>query len=62
MVWQSMPMERDVMSAVHYMRIVAYCNFAGLFIAEKYPHQPLYQCPSCEGEAIATDICEASRR
>ncbi|WP_422032071.1 hypothetical protein [Reyranella sp.] len=59
LVWQSIPVERDVMESVHYMRIEAYCNFAGAFVAEKYPRQRLYHCPNCEVHAVANGVCEA---
>ncbi len=59
LVWQSLPVERDVMAAVHYRYVETYLNFAGLFVAEKYPNRRLYRCPACEVEAIANDICEA---
>jgi hypothetical protein len=48
LVWQSLPVERDVMEAVHYKHIDAYCNFAGDFVAEKYPSRQLYRCPQSE--------------
>lgn len=59
LVWQNLPIERDVMEAVHYRHVVAYCDFAGLFVAEKYPNKTLYRCPSCEVYAVANDVCEA---
>lgn len=59
LVWQSLPVEQDVLAAVHYKHVEAYCNFAGLFVAEKYPNQRLYWCPACEVEAIANGKCEA---
>lgn len=59
LVWQGLPVERDVMEAVHYRHVVAYCDFAGLFVAEKYPNKTLHRCPACEVCAIADDTCEA---
>lgn len=59
LVWQSMPVERDVMAAVHYKRIEAYLSFAGHFVAEKYRGMHLYGCPGCGLETVANGVCEA---
>jgi DNA-directed RNA polymerase subunit RPC12/RpoP len=58
-IWQSPPIEGDVVAAIRYTRLVEYSNFVTLFLREKYPNLWLPQCPSCGVRAVVSSICEA---
>ncbi len=58
-VWQSPPIEGDVVAAIRYKRLEEYSKFIELFLREKYPNRWLPQCPSCGVEAVVSSTCEA---
>lgn len=58
-VWQSSPIEGDVVAAIHSTRLDEYGQFVELFLREKYAERALPECPSCGIEAVVYSICEA---
>jgi hypothetical protein len=58
-IWQSPPIEGDVVAAIRYSRLDEYGQFVGLFLREKYVGRTLPECPSCGVPAVASSICEA---
>ncbi len=58
-VWQSSPIEGDVLAAIRYTRIEEYCNFVALFLRDKYADRWLPECPSCGVQAVVSSTCEA---
>jgi hypothetical protein len=58
-VWQSPPIEGDVVAAIRYQRLDEYGRFVELFLREKYPNRRLWQCPSCSIQAVVSSYCEA---
>lgn len=58
-VWQSPPVEGDVVSAIRYQRLAEYGRFVELFLREKYPNRWLPQCPSCSVAGVVSSRCEA---
>jgi hypothetical protein len=58
-IWQSPPIEGDVVAAIRYTRLDEYGQFVGLFLREKYAGRALPECPSCGVPAVASFICEA---
>lgn len=58
-IWQSRPIEADVVAAIRYTRLEEYGQFIALFLREKYPGRPLPECPSCGVPGVASSICEA---
>lgn len=58
-VWQSPPIEGDVVAAIRYQRLDEYGKFVELFLREKYPNRWLPQCPSCSAPAVVSSHCEA---
>lgn len=58
-VWQSPPIESDVVAAIRYTRVEEYCRFVELFLREKYPAQRLPECPACGVPAVVGSSCEA---
>ena len=55
-VWQSSPIEGDVLAAIRYTRIEEYCNFVALFLREKYADRWLPECPSCGVQAVVSKL------
>jgi hypothetical protein len=58
-VWQSPPIESDVLAAIRYTRLEEYAQFVEPFLREKYPDRTLPQCPNCGVAAVAGSKCEA---
>jgi hypothetical protein len=58
-VWQSPPIEADVVAAIRYTRLEEYGSFVATFLEEKYPNQRLPECPSCGVQAVVWSTCEA---
>jgi hypothetical protein len=58
-IWQSPPIEGDVVAAIRYTRLEEYSKFVALFLHEKYPNRSLPQCPSCAVQAVVSSTCEA---
>jgi hypothetical protein len=58
-VWQSSPIEGDVVAAIRYTKHQQYGDFIELFLREKYGNQWLPTCPACGVRAVASAICEA---
>jgi len=58
-VWQSPPVEGDVVAAIRYQRLDEYGKFVELFLREKYPSRSLPPCPSCSIHAVVFSHCEA---
>ncbi|MGD0187707.1 MAG: hypothetical protein ABSC25_20995 [Roseiarcus sp.] len=58
-VWQSSPIEADVVAAIRYTRLEEYGNFVATFLREKYPDRWLPECPSCGVQAVVFSACEA---
>jgi hypothetical protein len=59
MVWQSAPIERDVIDAIRYTRLEDYNRFVESFVGEKYPDRHLPVCPNCGVTAVVCSPCEA---
>ncbi len=58
-VWQSPPIEGDVVSAIRYTHLEEYSQFVALFLREKYADRWLPECPSCGVRAVVSSTCEA---
>ena len=58
-VWQSWPIESDVVAAIRSTRRPEYNNFIELFLREKYGDRLLRSCPGCGVRAVTSAICEA---
>jgi hypothetical protein len=58
-VWQSPPIEADVVAAIRYTRLEEYGDFVAAFLKEKYPDRHLPECPSCGVQAVVQSTCEA---
>jgi hypothetical protein len=58
-VWQSRPIESDVVASIRNTRLEESNKFVALFLREKYPNERLPQCPSCAVEAIISSTCQA---
>jgi hypothetical protein len=58
-VWQSSPVEGDVVAAIRYTRHKEYNDFVELFLREKHGDQWLPSCPACGVRAVASAVCEA---
>jgi hypothetical protein len=62
-VWQSSPVEADVVAAIRSSRLTDYGKFVELFLREKYPSHQLLDCPSCGVLAVdsyaSSPVCEA---
>jgi hypothetical protein len=58
-IWQSPPIEGDVVAAIRAKRLHEYSNFVAVFLKEKYPNRWLPQCPSCGVQAVVSSTCEA---
>ena len=58
-IWQSPPVETDIVSSIRYLRLEEYGNFIELFIREKYEDSWLHQCPSCAAWSVFHSHCEA---
>jgi hypothetical protein len=58
-IWQSPPIEGDVVAAIRYTRLEEYGQFVGLFLGEKYADRVLPNCPSCGVPAVTSSMCEA---
>jgi hypothetical protein len=58
-VWQSSPIEGNVVAAIRYTRHQEYGDFVALFLREKYGDQWLPSCPACHVRAVVGSICEA---
>lgn len=58
-VWQSPPIEGDIVAAIRYTRLEEYNDFVALFLREKYPNKWLPHCPSCGAQAVVYRTCEA---
>ncbi len=59
LVWQSTPVERDVVEAIHWRELDAYTRFIEAFVREQHPNQYLARCPSCGGQTVVNGKCEA---
>jgi hypothetical protein len=59
LVWQSPPIEGDVVSAIRYTRLEEYSEFIAVFVEEKYPRWQIAECPSCNVVAVVDSRCEA---
>jgi hypothetical protein len=58
-VWQSSPVEGDVVAAIRHTRHQEYGNFIELFLREKYGDRWLPSCPACGVRAVTSAVCEA---
>jgi hypothetical protein len=62
-VWQSSPVESDVVAAIRSNRSTDYDKFVELFLREKYASHQLLDCPSCGVFAVdsyaVSPVCEA---
>jgi hypothetical protein len=58
-IWQSPPIEGDVVAAIRHTRLDEYGQFVALFLQEKYADRVLPECPSCGIPAVAGYNCEA---
>jgi hypothetical protein len=58
-VWQSPPIEGDVVAAIRYTRHQEYGDFVALFLREKYGNRWLPTCPACDVRAVVSAVCEA---
>lgn len=58
-VWQSPPIETDIVAAIRYQKLDEYLRFIELFLQEKYPGSRLQQCPSCAAWSVIYSLCEA---
>jgi hypothetical protein len=58
-VWQSPPVEGDVVAAIRYTRLQEYGDFVALFLREKYGARWLPPCPACQVQAVVSAKCEA---
>jgi hypothetical protein len=58
-VWQSPPIEGDVVAAIRYTRHQQYGDFVALFLREKYGNRWLPTCPACEVRAVVSTVCES---
>jgi hypothetical protein len=59
LVWQSPPIEKDVVDAIRYTKLDEYGAFVAAFLREKYGDQQLEICPSCGVAGIYSSGCEA---
>ena len=58
-VWQSPPIEGDVVASIRYTRHQEYGDFVALFLREKYGDRWLPSCPACDVQAVVSTKCEA---
>ena len=58
-VWQSPPIETDIVASIRYQRIEEYVKFIESFLREKYEGSWLRQCPSCAAWSVLHSRCEA---
>lgn len=58
-IWQSPPIEGDVVAAIRYTHLDEYGQFVGLFLGEKYVDRVLPDCPSCGVPAVTSSMCES---
>ena len=58
-VWQSPPIEGDVVASIRYTRLQEYGDFVALFLREKYGDRWLPSCPACDVRAVISAQCEA---
>ena len=58
-VWQSPPVEGDVVAAIRAGRLHEYNRFVELFLQEKYADRELSECPECGLRAVVSSHCEA---
>jgi hypothetical protein len=58
-LWQSSPIEGDVVAAIRYTRHKEYNDFVELFLREKHGDRWLPTCPACGVRAVASAVCEA---
>lgn len=58
-VWQSPPIEGDVVTAIRYKRLQEYGDFIELFLRDKYGDRWLPACPACRVQAVVSARCEA---
>jgi len=58
-VWQSSPIEGEVVAAIRYTRLEEYGQFVEVFVEEKYADVALAVCPSCGVQAVFSSVCEA---
>jgi hypothetical protein len=58
-IWQSPPIEADIVASIRYQRIDEYGKFVELFLKEKCPESWLQQCSSCAAWSVIYSHCEA---
>lgn len=58
-VWQSPPIETDIVASIRYQRLEEYGKFVESFLQEKYTGACLQQCPSCSTWSVINSRCEA---
>jgi hypothetical protein len=58
-VWQSSPIEGDVVAAIRYTRLQEYGDFVELFLREKHGDRWFASCPACGVQAVVSAKCEA---
>ena len=58
-VWQSPPIETNVISAIRYTRHTEYGDFIAVFLREKHGDRLLGLCPACAVRGVVASTCEA---
>lgn len=58
-VWQSSPIETDIIASIRYQRLKEYGEFVESFLREKYVGLLLQECPSCAALSVINSRCEA---
>jgi len=58
-VWQSPPIERDVVAAIRYTRLDEYSRFVETLLEEQYEGQEFLECPCCGALAAFGSSCKA---
>lgn len=58
-VWQSPPIETDIVASIRCQRLEEYGSFVESFLREKYTDSRLKQCPACATWSALYSHCEA---
>lgn len=58
-VWQSPPIETDIVASIRYQKLEEYGKFIESFLQEKYKGSQLKQCPVCAAWSVLHSSCEA---
>ena len=58
-VWQSPPIETDIVASIRSQRLEEYGSFVESFLREKYSGSRLQQCPACASWSVIYSHCEA---